>query len=186
MKFHLHKQILITVFTLSTIMAFSQNTKWINETDTKIVNNIKVYKTTSKPVTGIIYKKYENGNQKIVCEYKNGLKNGAFKTWYENGNKELESHYIDNVLNGVCKKWYESGNLEIELYYDNGTPNGSSKEWFENGQLKIEYYMISGKPSGLIKTWYESGMIRSEAMIKEGKEIYHKCWDENGSLKDCK
>lgn len=179
------------IYTLTLIMlvstcVFAQNSSVrINESSTKITNNIMVYNSTNKPVTGIVFKKYENGSLSIECEYKNGLKNGTFTTWYENGNKETEANFINNISNGLTRTWYESGNLEMELHIKNGIPNGFSKEWFENGQLKIEYYMVDGKPSGMIKTWYESGSRRSEAMIKDGTKLYNNCWDENGNLKEC-
>jgi antitoxin component YwqK of YwqJK toxin-antitoxin module len=176
----------LTLIMFVSTFVFTQYSKVrINESSTKITNNITVYNSTNKPVTGIVFKKYENGSLKIECEYENGLKNGTFRTWYENGNKELEADYINDVPNGVFKKWYESGNLEIQLYNKNGLPNGSSKAWFENGQLKIEYYMVDGKPSGIIKVWYESGSRRSEAMVKDGVKLYNNCWDENGNLKEC-
>ena len=177
---------LILLLFLSTAVFTQTTTTRINEANTKIINKITVNSANKKPVTGIVFKKYENGSLKLECKYKNGMKNGSFRTWYQNGNKELESNYLNDVPNGVSKKWYENGNLEMELYVKNGIPNGTNREWYENGQLKIEYYMVDGNPSGLIKTWYESGLRRSEAMIKEGVKLYHKCWNEDGNLKDCK
>jgi antitoxin component YwqK of YwqJK toxin-antitoxin module len=177
---------LILLMFISSCVFAQNSTVRINESNTKITNKITVNNSTNKPVTGIIFKKYENGSLWMECEYKNGLKSGSFRTWYENGKKELESNFINDVLNGVSRKWYESGNLEMENYVENGLPNGLNKEWFENGQLKIEYFMVDGRPSGIIKTWYESGLRRSEAMIKDGVKLYKNCWDENGIVKDCK
>lgn len=183
------KHILLFIGVLFYTLTFSQNQytlRYDDESETIMKNNILFSITTNQPITGIVYKKYQNGTYKIECEYKNGLKNGYFKTWFENGNKELERNYKNDLANGSSKIWYENGNISTEINYLNGQAYGYSKEWFENGQLKIEYFIENSQPSGLVKTWYESGSRRSEAMIKDGVELYHKCWNEDGNLKDCK
>lgn len=182
------KTILLIVGVLFLSTTFSQNQnlpRYNDESETIMKNNILFSIENNQPITGTVYKKYQNGSLKIECYYKNGLKNGVFRTWYENGNKHIEVSYINNVINGYSRKWYENGNIEMETYNKNGLPNGNNKAWFENGQLKIEYIMENGKPRGLIKTWYESGYKKSEKMVIDDKELYKKCWDESGNIKTC-
>ena len=54
----------------------------------------------------------------MECFYRDGKKEGLYKTWYENGNKCIERIFKDGDKEEECKMWYENGNKLKECIYN--------------------------------------------------------------------
>lgn len=110
----------------------------------------------------IIRKWFDNGQLQYECEYKNGKKEGLYKSWHYNGKLRVECEYKNDVLEGPYKIWHENGQLYEEGECKNDEKEGLWKEWRENGQLYQECEYKNGKEVGLFRRWYENGQLNFE------------------------
>jgi antitoxin component YwqK of YwqJK toxin-antitoxin module len=89
---------------------------------------------------------YEAGEKKFSIYYDKSikLKEGCWTSKFDNGQLRTECHYKNGILQGTYKRWYANGQLEFEAYYRNGLWHGSIKMWHENGQLKYKWKYLNG------------------------------------------
>ena len=91
------------------------------------------------------------------------------KAWRD-GTLILEGNYKDYVKDGAFKSWHKNGILWEEEHYKNGEPV-TVKEWDENGKLVREAeYKKNNMPLGYIgkERWRdEKGVIIRERLIRE-------------------
>ena len=138
--------------------------------------------------------KRRNGSIEIWGNYSNGKKNGKW-TYFQSeirhfGTEEhsvpvLEVNYKDDMLNGSFKRYnYFNNTLINDWFYKDHKRHGLFTYYYNNGNLshyetwkngvcdKYEYYYINGNKMRF--QYYENG-----------KQIYDKCWDENGYKIPC-
>jgi len=118
-------------------------------------------KDTNKPYSGPVFSLYEGGEKKSEGNIKDGKGDGKWTLWYENGQKKSEGKFEDDKKDGLWKDYYENGQLYLDRIYKDGKLEGLWKSYYNNGQLKYEWN------------------------YKEGELISQKCWDEDGSVKEC-
>ena len=68
---------------------------------------------------------YPSGAIKEVRSYKNGVKNGIWKTWNEAGLKTAEAGFKDGKKDGAWYVWDDQGTKRYEMYYKNGEKQGT-------------------------------------------------------------
>lgn len=168
--------------------------------DVGIVTHFK-----GRPFTGVGFRLHENGELKLECTFKDGLKHGKYEQFYENGKVKLETYFEEDKQDGLTKEYYENGGLYIESNWKEGKLDELIKEYNENGELKTETYFKDGDvepPSSKSnKLEKETGFYEGETfyqlteqyviIYKDGKEvgsgflcfsIFENYWDED--LKD--
>ena len=81
-----------------------------------------IYTLRNREITSLAQEKifYNDGKKVQYTIYRNGKKNGEYRTWYANGNPEVETFYVDDKRDGEYKTWYESGQLKAHMTYKNG------------------------------------------------------------------
>ena len=84
---------------------------------------------------GIWISYYENGNQQVQIDYKNGSKHGKFYEFYENGQIKKEKYYINDIKDGVVYHYYESGKIKLKRYFKNGKKVGKKITYNEDGKI---------------------------------------------------
>ena len=147
----------------------------LNESDSNQVRSYEEHETTfdykesmtysksdGKPLTGIVYKKYNNGKLDFERSYKDGKRNGKSTYWYIGGELKMSE-----------ENWI------------NGKQDGKQLEWNLDGRLWKEQNYKNGVQEGLQKTWYHSGVLSSETFYSNDEILYRKCWDKNGNLIKC-
>jgi antitoxin component YwqK of YwqJK toxin-antitoxin module len=145
-------------------------------------------------------------------QYRNGKKDGLWKTFYSNGQLKAEGNYKIGLKEGLHKEWSKNGILLSEAFYANGKGNGLTK-WFHEkghlageGQMKddvrfgkwiicdiqengfcIEAYFKDGKRDGIWKINHENApdKLWKEQTFKDDKLISEKCWNEYGLEIEC-
>src|ERR1700751_4601716 len=60
---------------------------------------------------------YNDGKLKSIIVYKDGKKDGEYKTYYNNGKIEISSTWIEGKLNGEAINYYENGKIELKRNY---------------------------------------------------------------------
>jgi hypothetical protein len=75
-------------------------------------------------------------NNKVHIEYtiKDGLLNGAYKSYYPNGNTKAEGTFVNNQKQGLWTAYDNNGKKKIERQYLNSMNFKTVKAWDENGK----------------------------------------------------
>ena len=146
---------------------------------------------SDKPYTGKVYSFHDNGKPKEEGKYRNGLKDGKWSYYTEIGNGKYEvtfkaGIYTTAVFTDSLGTDYTGSPITDEpeqdgifLFQDDeGGEYDFSKSPIYAGGLK------DGEPDGLITIWYENGQKETEGIMKDGKLISKKEWNEDGSVKD--
>ena len=111
------------------------------------------------PYNGIGYNLHKNGELFIEGRYKNGEKDGEWKTYYDNGQLDIIGRYNDGKMTGKFEFYYKDGVLSRETNYKNGKEDGLNIQWYHHGEREYE------------QIW-ENGELQSEKRWdEEGKEI---------------
>lgn len=145
-------------------------------------------------------------------QYKNGKKDGFWRTFHENGQLKEEGSYKVGLKEGLHKQWEDNGIILLEGIYSKGKANGLMKWYHEKGHLAgegnmeddirvgkwkicdveengfcIEAYFKNGKRDGIWKINHEnaSDKLWKEQTWKDDKIVSEKCWDENGIEIEC-
>ncbi len=147
-----------------------------------------------------------------INQYKEGQKDGLWKTFYTNGQLKSEGHYTLGLKEGLHKEWQDNGLLLLEGFYANGKANGLMKWFHERGHLAgegnmkegirygkwiicdveengfcIEAFFKEGKRDGVWTIRHEQARdkIWKEETYKNDKLISEKCWDVKGNVIEC-
>lgn len=79
--------------------------------------------------TGILNSKYDNGQNKELTYFRDGIKEGTSQLWYENGQIKKSATYKNNILDGTFTTWEEGGTVGEELIYKLGERLFSDENW---------------------------------------------------------
>ncbi len=129
---------------------------------------------------GIQKQLYCNGKINIISNYKDGLKQGEYKSYkYDKEKYYLEEKYIyDKDVAVEYTSFFSNGNK-----YVHNVLNGICTEYYENGKKMTEYTNVNGYQDGKMTVWYENGKMAYEGFYKEGKNDGEwKYFDNNGEV----
>jgi len=132
-----------------------------------------VVKATGVPFTGIAEETFKDGKTvKLKVDYKNGIVDGATRTFYEfNGKPEEEFVSKGGKKDGMLKRYYITGKIKAKEQYKNGVLNGEAVEYYENGNIKSEGIWANGKQNGDFKEYGENKQIRVKTTWKNGAKV---------------
>lgn len=123
----------------------------VNQDDMEDVGIVSHFK--GKPFTGVGFRLHENGELKLECTFKDGLKYGKTVKYYENGKLQVEEYYKDDKLDGLSMYYYDNGQLFYESKYINDELVEITRGLSEDGnslstlQLKaMEYFLKKQTP----------------------------------------
>lgn len=149
----------------------------------------------------------EIGDVSALNKYKDGKKNGLWRTYYQTGQLKTEGRYSAGLKEGVHKEWAKDGILLLEGIYAQGKANGLMKWYHERGHLAgegnmvddirvgpwkicdveengfcIEAHFKDGKRDGIWRINHEDAndKLWKEQTWKDDKVVSEKCWDKNG------
>ncbi|WP_335934657.1 phosphatidylinositol-4-phosphate 5-kinase [Fusobacterium polymorphum] len=155
---------------------------------------------------------YKNGQIKIQGSYKEGMRNGEFKTFLKNGKsagiiiykdgKIIKSTLVktmkDNAsfspisyANYDLNTSYSIGGVDFpnkllkryRMYDKKGVLNGNSISYYEEGNIQSIFPYKNNLIEGLVIRYYENGNIKEEVNYKNDKMNGEaKSYDENGKL----
>lgn len=134
----------------------------------------------------VVQSAYNNGKEQVVFIYPDCKDTTYFKRhyYYENGQLSSEGFYRNGEKEGKFKSWAENGNQTADWEVLNGKEHGFIQCWYDNGQKKRECICDRGIENGPLKEWHENGMLATSGMVRNNK--WEGTWylgDENGSWK---
>ena len=108
--------------------------------------------------------------------YKNGIKNGEWKTYSpQTGILIQEESYDNGILNGVQKVYYTTGELNTVQHFINGKRNGIAENYYLEEKLSSKGLYYNNLREGAWDFFDETGKIRKSVEFKKDREekIYH-------------
>ena len=152
---------------------------------------------STEPYSGSVLEQFDNGQNKLLGQFENGLMVGDWIYYYENGQVRGKGNYAGgdgseiselsglprNGLDGLWESYYENGQIMFRGMFTNGQVFGKWSSFHENGQVQISGNIVDGKKHGELLMYYENGQMRSLWNYKDGKE--HGEWimyEEDGQI----
>ena len=155
---------------------------------------------------------YKNGKIKIQGSYKEGMRNGEFKTFLKNGKsagfiiykdgKIIKSTLVKAMKDNASFSPISYANYDLDtsysiggvnfpnkllkryrMYDKKGVLNGNSISYYEEGNIQSIFPYKNNLIEGLVIRYYENGNIKEEVNYKNDKMNGEaKSYDENGKL----
>ena len=125
---------------------------------------------------------YETGTPRTKIEYKNGLPNGHFISFHFNGNVWKEGDYSMGIPINSWDIRDTSGKIKEVQPFVNGKTNGEVKKFFLDGQIRKIITYVNDTMDGVYKEFYQDGKLKMVAMIKDGKLMARRDFNENGGV----
>jgi antitoxin component YwqK of YwqJK toxin-antitoxin module len=126
---------------------------------------------------------WENGKPKFMF-----AENGSQYYYYYNGNL-IEKYDKTNKDEYLVKYYNENGEVKFSgkfklniLYKNEKKYTGKIICYFNNGKISHFEEVLNGVPNGKFYGYYGNGIIKFESETKNEKEIYYKCYYENGKV----
>lgn len=135
---------------------------------------------------------YEDGTLKAEGTYRNGLRNGIFKTYDRQGNLLTIEKYVDDILQESDEEvarleyrrdYWPNGRIKTEATYRQGVPEGIRREYDPSGNISNAYVFkkglllaegiidASGLKQGFWKEYYPNGIIKSQGHYKDNLRV---------------
>ncbi len=111
---------------------------------------------------------YPGGEKMAEYSYKNGLREGPFRSWYASGVISEEGQMLNNERSGLVIKYYPSGIIETEGNYRSNQPHGIGAHFRPDGSKDKEFVMSDGRPNGSIKEYFPDGQLAKESSYTFG------------------
>ena len=128
---------------------------------------------------------YSNGQLHEHLNYLNGKREGEFMIYDSGGNKTIEGEY-KNDISVFIRYFYSNNRIKQEQSLNsNNEKHGPQRWWYENGQLELEMFYTNGVIDGVSTSYYLGGKREYQYVVKNGKLISTKCWNEDGQKIDC-
>lgn len=126
-------------------------------------------------------KQYYYCGVRDIMNMKDGISQGAHKTFYKNGKVYQEENYENGKLDGLVKIYGLNGNVQEEESYVKGRKDGVSREYNEDGKISKETNYKYGMEVGFTKLYYDDGSLFVERFI-ENNESSIKLFDKEGNV----
>jgi TonB family protein len=210
------KQILLSLFTLTSIFCFSQKTettyldysfkekrkKKAFYVQTVISSDDKIEKQITFKKSGVLLKKIETdkntkisketvywnkGGKRKVFEYKNSELHGLYTIYYWNGSKKVEYIYSKGLKDGASKSYNHNSELKSENIYVNDKLEGESKLYNKKDSSITKVNYINNKKQGpCVERDYKGNILDSTYFVSGKIKGKSFSYYKNGSLKTVK
>ena len=176
------------------------------------IKEFKILKGKAPIQVGKYIEYYKNGNIKVQGNYKDGKREGEFKTFLRNGKSTGSVFYKDGKIikstlvkamkdnasfspisyaNYDLDTSYSIGGVNFpnkllkryRMYDKKGVLNGNSISYYEEGNIQSIFPYKNNLIEGLVIRYYENGNIKEEVNYKNDKMNGEaKSYDKNGKL----
>lgn len=160
---------------------------------------------------GVLNYKYffPEGDLKIEGKFKNGTKDGLWKSYSIHGKVISEENWVGGYQSGLQKYYHENGYTQLEYvtdsnkisgkiikHYGNGHPSlvgynnkegytGEWKSYYSNDSLETRSYFVKGTIAGRELFYSPDGKLTiEETYNEEGEPVRLKYFDVEGKLTD--
>ena len=144
-------------------------------------------------------------------DYRNGYRNGVWRSWIENGRLQDSGAIINNQLVGTWHTWHHNGNLAQVIDYTSdptsfkasadskiplkqttmvppnnllhGNKDGRFIRYYQNRQMSDSGRFSNNKKTGLWKIWFDTGQLEATGNFVDDSLQGEWTWyRENGTI----
>ena len=115
------KKFLLLIFSIILLSSCYKKEREVDISKKQERNGIVYIINESKPYSGKILRKYDNGQILLLMSYKNGKLDGLYKKYHYNGQILVEATYIAGEPDGIYLEYSKEGEKTKEIKYDKGT-----------------------------------------------------------------
>jgi len=122
------------------------------------------------------------GWKRGTVTYRNGERDGKYKSYYVSGKISYETNYDDGVQSGYTKSWHPNGQIMSEGWMKHDMKQG---DWFDynvRGILTSHNYYIDDEMFGFQEYFDERGRKEEEVEIKRGIDVKRSMYDTTGAV----
>ena len=177
------------------------------------IKEFKILKGKAPIQVGKYIEYYKNGNIKVQGNYKDGKREGEFKTFLRNGKSAGSIFYKDGKIikstltnfmkenasfsiltninynlnsHKIVSSEFPNGLLETYFTFNkNGILDGENREYYEEGDIKSIFYFKNNVVDGTSISYYQNGNIQEKNTYKNGEENGEGIlYYENGNIKE--
>jgi uncharacterized protein len=114
-----------------------------------------------------------------------GVRNGLQKYYHENGNPELVYACDSGKISGKVIRYFRNGHTSSIGYYDKEGPTGEWVDYYQNDSLASRYFYVSGKLSGRRMSYSPEGKLAIEEVFNaDGESVRIKYFNGEEKLVD--
>jgi len=129
----------------------------------------------------IYYNDFKQKKIEVKGLYKNGKREGLWKSVYSDNAPKSSVFYVNGLIKGASLTWYQSGELSDSSVMDeNG--NGYSKGFWKDGGIEHYGLFAAGKKNGDWTYYYKNGQPSAIEKLNAGEHVSATCYDEKGKL----
>lgn len=136
-----------------------------------------------KPVNGLIYGYFEDGEKSVELRVENGVPTDVVKFYYSNKKLKQETKWKNGARNGWHKVYHENGRLHIKVRFENNIPQDTIVTYHPDGKLRARSQLKNGRMNGFAETYYPNGKLMGEHnMLNDVKNGLSYEYNEDGTL----
>ena len=134
-------------------------------------SSLQMYRTSDGSLfSGWVKKNYDTGKVGFLFQCQNGRQDGLHTSWFENGKKMVERTWRDGLRDGPFKTWSHAGTLESRGYNKENQRSGLFEEFYANGKKKSEVTYTAGKIETFTR-WKPDGTKCPHTSIQGGTGV---------------
>ena len=162
------------------------------------IKELKIVKGEAPIQNGKYIEYYKNGQIKVQGHYKDGKREGEFKTFLRNGKstgsvfykdgKIIKSTLVNSMKDNASFSLVTDINYNLNsheivtdefpnqllkqyfIFNKNGLLDGESREYYEEGDIKSISPFKNNIPNGIFISYYQNGNIKEKHIYKNGNE----------------
>lgn len=117
-------------------------------------------------LNGLSYSYYPNGQISEEVEWKQNVKDGAWKQYFKNGALRLSGYYENGLLQGPYEVYLSNNTIEIRGSYLEGKSHGMWRFYDENGEEVYALEYVNGAPADMEKyeLWVQDSLKNYEVL----------------------
>lgn len=118
-----------------------------------------------------VWKEYYGSRLDNETTYKEGKREGAFKTYWRSGSVFQIGQYKADKSTGEWTLYHENNKIKEKGHYLNGKKTGSWRYYNKRGTLRSVTNYLEGKKSGLYQSFWKDGVPDEKGNYLKDKKI---------------
>jgi len=119
-------------------------------------------------LNGVARSYYTGGEISEEVEWKQNIKDGAWKQYYINGVPRLSGHYKNGLLQGSYELYFSDNTIKVRGGYLDNKSNGTWRYYDESGKEVYALEYVNGTPADMEKyeLWVQDSLKKYEVLTE--------------------
>lgn len=165
------KPILVSLFLLSTFVGWGQSVDLTSSDITQDINGVVLL--NEKPLNGVGYTLFDNGDTSEISTYTNGRIDGYRKVFNQDGRLNQYVEFSDGQMDGSCISYYPDGGEWVHYHLVDNRPVGEYTVYHSNGKVNLQMIYENGEPVRPFKYFDSQGNPITEREYCLSDELFN-------------